>query len=117
MTVEQKPTGITANRETASMEIEWDTKETFSIPFSLLRNACPCAQCRGGHEHMGPEPDEDVFSIPLTNVNTIQLKAINAVGNYAISIEWGDGHSAGIYGWDYLYILSKRMEENEQEKK
>ncbi len=111
MTVEHKPTAITANRETDSLAIEWDTEESYSIPFSLLRNACPCAQCRGGHEHMSPEPDEDVFSIPLTNVNTIQLKSIKAVGNYAIGIGWGDGHNAGIYAWNYLYILCKRMDE------
>jgi DUF971 family protein len=77
----------------------------------LLRNACPCAQCRGGHENMHPEPQEDVFIIPLLNANTTRLENIEAVGNYAISISWGDGHSHGIYNWRYLYLLGERAEE------
>ena len=111
MTSEPTPTGFTADRESALLKFEWDTGETAALPFALLRNACPCAQCRGGHENMAPEPDEDVFTIPLTNVNTTKLVNVSAVGNYAISIQWGDGHGSGIYGWHYLYVLSQRMEE------
>lgn len=110
MTTEPKPTGMTADRKAATLTIEWDTGESFSLPFALLRNACPCAQCSGGHEHMSPEPNENVFSIPLTNVNITQLVKIDPVGNYAVSIHWGDGHSAGIFAWHFLYILSERME-------
>lgn len=103
------PTGITADRETAKLTIGWSDGKEHVYSFDLLRNACPCAQCRGGHENMGPEPDEDVFAIPLMNVNTTQLTNVDAVGNYAISITWGDGHSAGIYAWQFLYTLGERM--------
>jgi DUF971 family protein len=32
---------------------------------------------------------------------------IEPVGNYAIRIVWNDGHSAGIYSWDYLRSLCR----------
>eukprot|EP01064_Diplonema_japonicum_P003615 TRINITY_DN12326_c0_g1_i1.p1 TRINITY_DN12326_c0_g1~~TRINITY_DN12326_c0_g1_i1.p1 ORF type:complete len:159 (+),score=29.28 TRINITY_DN12326_c0_g1_i1:28-477(+) len=28
------------------------------------------------------------------------------VGNYAVTVEFSDGHKTGIYGWDYLHELS-----------
>jgi len=104
------PTGITADREQAAVTITWDSGKECVYPFELLRNACPCAQCRGGHENMGPEPDDDVFIIPLLNVNTTKLVNLQAVGNYAIQIEWADGHKYGIYNWHYLYTLCQKME-------
>ena len=50
---EMFPTGITANRETSELIIDWKDGHTSRIPFSILRNACPCAECRGGHDKMG----------------------------------------------------------------
>ena len=35
--------------------------------FGLLRAACPCAGCRGGHENMRSEPDALVFDQRLDN--------------------------------------------------
>ena len=111
---EPTPTGLTADREAMRLTITWDTGETCSLPFDLLRNACPCAQCRGGHQNMKSEPDEDVFIIPLTSVESTRLVSVEAVGGYAISIAWGDGHSAGIYTWHYLRVLCQKMEEEKQ---
>ncbi len=105
------PTGFTADRATHKLTVTWDTGKTCVYPFDLLRNACPCAQCRGGHENMKPEPDDDVFTIPLMNVASAQLVNLEAMGNYAINIEWGDGHNHGIYNWPYLYSLCLKMEE------
>ena len=109
---EPTPQDITANRSTQTLIIKWSMGESFDIPFSLLRNACPCASCRGGHENMRKEPDEDVFAIPLTNAETTRLASLEAVGGYAIKITWGDGHDAGIYNWHYLYSLCQKMESN-----
>jgi DUF971 family protein len=103
------PQGMTADRKKATLSIIWSEDKECVYPFDLLRSACPCAQCRGGHENMTPEPEDDVFIIPLMNVSTVSLVNIESVGNYAISIEWGDGHNYGIYNWDYLYALCEKM--------
>ncbi|HAY84445.1 MAG TPA: hypothetical protein DCY42_05840 [Chloroflexi bacterium] len=108
---EPKPVDISANREQARMRIQWNNGMVSEFPFDLLRNSCPCAVCRGGHQNMKSEPDDSMFIIPLMDAKTTQLRGINQVGGYAISLEWGDGHSHGIYTWDYLYALHLRAEE------
>jgi DUF971 family protein len=100
-----KPANITANRQTHRLIIVWNDGHTSDYSFSLLRFACPCAECRGGHEFMSSEPDPQVFSYPEEDTPATQLKNIEAVGSYAISIEWEDGHHFGIYNWYYLRAL------------
>ncbi|MCW5877756.1 MAG: DUF971 domain-containing protein [Anaerolineales bacterium] len=104
------PKNITANRKQARLLIEWADGVHSALPFDLLRNACPCAQCRGGHENMKPDPDPEMFIIPLMDANTSRLKGIEMVGNYALNIEWEDGHKYGIYNWHYLRALHNEMQ-------
>ncbi len=99
------PTGITADRTKSAMTIHWNDGHTSIYPFELLRAACPCASCRGGHENMRPEPDEDVFDRRIGDSIQTRMKRIAPVGSYAIMIEWEDGHSYGIYNWYYLRKL------------
>jgi ATP-binding protein involved in chromosome partitioning len=35
-------------------------------------------------------------------------KAITSVGNYAITVNWNDGHNTGIYSYAYLRALGER---------
>ncbi|MBE0675421.1 MAG: DUF971 domain-containing protein, partial [Bacteroidales bacterium] len=61
----EKPNSINASRKRSIVEIEWGDSHQSYYPFSLLRAACPCANCRGGHENMSSEPPEDVFEKSL----------------------------------------------------
>ncbi|HKJ27350.1 MAG TPA: DUF971 domain-containing protein [Anaerolineales bacterium] len=103
-----KPVDISANRQEAQMKIKWNTGEESVFSFDLLRNSCPCAECRGGHANMKPEPDDSMFVIPLMDSKTTQLTEIKPVGGYAVAFHWADGHSAGIYNWHYLYVLHQK---------
>lgn len=100
-----RPASITANRETSQMTIIWNDGHESTYPFSLLRHACPCAECRGGHDNMSAEPDPNVFLLPLEDSNATRLRNVEAVGAYALTIEWEDGHHYGIYNWNYLRKL------------
>ncbi len=100
-----QPSGITVNRETREMIVTWEDGHVSRYPFWLLRAGCPCASCRGGHEKMGPEPDEAVFTQELTESPQTRINQVEAVGSYAITIGWQDGHHFGIYNWYYLRKL------------
>ncbi len=99
------PTGITANRQNRELLIQWSDGHQSVIPFSLFRNACPCAQCRGGHENMRSDPDPEVFGLPDEDIPATRLRNLEAVGTYALTPEWEDGHHFGIYTWSYLRAL------------
>ncbi len=103
--VNQKPAGITANRQTRQLSITWSDGHESVYSFSLLRHACPCAECRGGHQYMSAEPDPLVFQLPEEDLPATRLQNIEPVGTYALTPAWEDGHHFGIYTWAYLRSL------------
>jgi DUF971 family protein len=100
-----KPTGITADRQARAMTVAWNDGHTSVYPFTLLRNACPCAECRGGHANMGSDPDPEVFDKPEVDTPATRMRNLEAVGTYGLTIEWEDGHHFGIYTWEFLRKL------------
>ena len=99
-----KPADIILDRDKHELRIEWHSSGISTYPLDSLREACPCAVCRGGHDRMGPEFDPDF--IELKPARSFQVDRIDLVGHYALNITWSDGHSSGIYTWDYLYRLN-----------
>jgi DUF971 family protein len=101
----EKPTGITADKSKRTLTVTWNDQHISSYPFGLLRAACPCASCRGGHQNMKAEPDADVFSRQMEDSESTRLANVVATGSYALTIVWEDGHDYGIYNWHYLRAL------------
>lgn len=99
------PMSITANRTDQRLIIEWSDRHSSVYPFGLVRAACPCASCRGGHENMSADPDPAVFEKTLPDSPETRLAKIEAAGAYGVVIEWEDGHHYGIYNWHYLREL------------
>ena len=81
------------------LAINWsDDKETF-VEYILLRDNCPCAHCSGESDIFG----NIYIGEKIQNSNlAYEIKNIIKVGLYAIRITWGDGHSDGIYTYDFL---------------
>lgn len=100
-----RPTEINANRQNAEVNITWNDGHRSSYSFSLVRYACPCAECCGGHDKMGGAPPLEVFFMPPEDSPKTRLHELEAVGSYGITIRWEDGHDFGIYTWDYLRAL------------
>lgn len=112
-----RPTSITLNRQDKTrmfLEITWSDETTCQYPLSHLREACPCAECRGGHQNMGLQnAPRDLLA--LTPARSYDVTSIQPVGNYAIMPIWDDGHAAGIYTWEYLhYICPKTFTSDDQ---
>lgn len=84
------------------LAIKWDDDTESFIEYEKLRTLCPCAHCAG---------ETDVFGIvykgPNETLTQQAFKLINVikVGHYAIRITWGDGHSTGLFSYDYLRKL------------
>lgn len=81
------------------LAIKWEDGREDFISLEALRRACPCAACKGEMDIMGnlyKSPEK-----PYT-ANAFQLVKLNSIGGYAISPVWADGHSTGIYSFDYL---------------
>ncbi|NLF52327.1 MAG: DUF971 domain-containing protein [Leptolinea sp.] len=99
------PLEITVHKNSRIMTIKWADGHQSEYPFGLLRAGCPCADCRGGHENMRPEPDPAVYDVHLPDSPATRLDQVKAIGSYAIGLEWADGHREGIFSWDYLRAL------------
>ena len=41
----------------------------------------------------------------------VLINQIEGVGNYAIRIHFSDGHSTGIFSWDYIYDLGVKLKD------
>ncbi len=99
------PKGIKANRLAGELTIQWADGHLSVYPFSLVRAACPCAECRGGHDNMRDTPDPEVFTRPREDSPATRMTSLEAVGAYALTITWEDGHHYGIYTWSFLRAL------------
>ena len=100
---QERPQDLTVNREQQTLEIIWSDGHRSVYPLAGLRNVCPCAECRGGHEGMSaPVERAAIHQQPL---KTWEISGAHLVGNYALSFVWADGHDAGIYTWDFLRAL------------
>lgn len=74
----------------SAITVTWDDEHRSSYPARALRLACKCAACV---EEMSGQPLLDPKVVP----DNIRARAIRLVGQYAINVEWSDGHSTGIY--------------------
>lgn len=101
----EKPTSVNANKTKRELTITWNDGHTSVYPFDLLRAACPCASCRGGHASMRSEPDPGVFQLKMAESPSTRLENVVITGSYALTLVWEDGHDYGIYNWHYLRAL------------
>lgn len=97
MSQPQKPVEIAKIGETA-VRIRWQDGHEGSYTTRYLRGICQCAACVD--EWTG------VKRIAMDGIPVdIRALKILPVGQYAIQIEWSDGHSTGIYAFDVLRKL------------
>jgi DUF971 family protein len=101
-----KPVSIKASKSEGMLRIEWEDGLQSEYPLEGLRAACPCAECKGGHANMGQPGAPEMLEGRLDPGKSAALERLELVGNYALQLVWSDGHSYGIYTWEYLRALS-----------
>lgn len=82
------------------IQLEWNTGERTEIPYEELRFQCPCAGCVNELTGERMIRREDV-------VPGVKPLSVEAVGRYALRIQWSDGHSAGMFSFERLWELSR----------
>ena len=92
------PVEIAPTEDGLSLRIEWKDGQVSEYLPRALRQSCPCASCVdevSGVRTLAPESvGEGVYPT-----------AIHYVGRYALQFMWSDGHSTGIYTFEYLREL------------
>jgi len=86
------------------LAIKWEDGSESYVKLETMRRRCPCASCHGETDVMGnvyKGPDR-----PYT-ANSFKLARLDSVGGYAIRPVWADGHSTGIYSYEYLKRLAE----------
>lgn len=91
--------------EGKGLEIEWADGHHSAWTFAWLRHACPCATCIDERDKQGRkagEPKPRAAELLPMYTPPAKPSSAQAVGRYAIQFHWLDGHSSGIYSFDYL---------------
>ena len=94
------PEDITVHSQSRVLEVSFSDGASFRIPFELLRVCSPSAEVQGHG------PGQETVQ---TGKRHVELVAIEPVGNYAVQPTFSDGHSSGLYTWDYLYLLGSQQ--------
>lgn len=119
----RKPASVKIHVSTgAGVDITWADGHASHYGFAYLREECPCAMCNDERlkKAQGMEKDMQLkkehaplaaaapaLSSPLLPMFKPKLtaKSAHAVGNYALQIDFNDGHTAGIFSFDYMRTI------------
>jgi DUF971 family protein len=96
-----RPTALTVHQQSRLLEVSFDDGATFRIPFELMRIYSPSAEVQGHG------PGQEVLQ---TGKREVGIEALEPVGHYAVQPTFSDGHSSGIFSWDYLYRLGTEQD-------
>ena len=85
------------------LAIKWDDGGESFVRLAKLRKACPCAGCKGETDVMG-----NVYRGPERpySLSSFQVQSLEFVGGYAVKPVWEDGHSTGLFAFDYLRAVA-----------
>ncbi|MXW54646.1 MAG: DUF971 domain-containing protein [Gammaproteobacteria bacterium] len=97
-----QPASIRYHQKTRTLELQYSDGQNAVLSAELLRVFSPSAEVRGHSE------DQRVLQ---TGKKQVKIQSVDPIGNYAIRIEFDDGHDTGIYSWGYLRELIDRQEE------
>ncbi|MHC4975250.1 MAG: gamma-butyrobetaine hydroxylase-like domain-containing protein [Planctomycetota bacterium] len=94
------PTNLDLDRA-RGLTITWESGQESFYPIAYLRRMSPSADAREMRKQMEKNP---LTVLPSSSGESGPLRALDAelVGNYALKISFSDGHTTGLYTWDYL---------------
>ncbi|TAM79149.1 MAG: DUF971 domain-containing protein [Acidobacteria bacterium] len=95
------PRTVRLHGEGNKLVIEWADGHQSAFSYQYLRDRCPCATCLDSNTRAPQRPG----LLPMFGSGPLKPEKAELVGRYALQIFWNDGHSTGIYTFDYLRDL------------
>ena len=87
----------------SELSISWSDETETKYNASDLRRNCPCAGCV--NEWTGEK------ILKVENIaKDLSFDSISIVGRYALNFHFSDGHDTGIYSFQYLQNLAKKLD-------
>lgn len=102
MTTAPRPKAVNINDD-GTLSIVWMDGKTTRHSMAQLRKDCPCAHCRIEREKLSkPGPILRVIDSSAPTPKQAQVVEFSPVGRYALAFLFNDGHSTGIYTFEFL---------------
>jgi DUF971 family protein len=100
----KKPASVKVRVSTGQgVDITWSDGHASHYDFAYLRDQCPCAMCDDERKKKQAAPRAGP-ALPMFKPKVTARQA-KAIGNYAVQIDFSDGHSTGIYSFDHLRTI------------
>ena len=96
------PSDVKLHQTSRILELVFPNGRHFLLPYEFLRVSSPSAEVRGHG------PGQETLQ---TGKRDVTITDVEPVGHYALRPTFSDGHSTGIYSWEYLYDLGERQDE------
>lgn len=106
--VEPSPKNIDLKKD-RGLTVQWADGATSYYSIAYLRKMSPSAETRELREQMKANP-LTVLPANFATAGAIAATGAELVGNYALRITFTDGHSTGIYSWDYLRSIDPMVQ-------
>ena len=101
MNEKPRPTALTVHQQSKLLEVSFDDGQVYRIAFELMRVYSPSAEVQGHG------PGQEVLQ---TGKRSVIIQGLETVGHYGVQPTFDDGHSTGIYSWDYLLHLGSQQD-------
>ncbi len=92
------PTEIRLSPDKRTLAVSFDDGSQYSFSAEFLRVTSPSAEVQGH----APSQRQTV-----PGQIDVAIRSIDPVGNYAVRLNFSDGHHTGLYSWKYLAELGR----------
>ena len=99
------PKSVTLNKNKKSIQLEYPNNTFLLLTSSYLRACSPSAENKDRLRELDVRKRKEFF-------DSVIIKKVEAVGNYAIRIIFDDGHKTGIFSWEYIYMIGSRLQDS-----
>jgi DUF971 family protein len=107
-----RPRELKLDDEPGYLTIAWMDGMRTRHSMAFLRKECPCATCNREREKI-KAPQKTMLRVIQSGapaVGEARVLEFSPVGRYALSFVFNDGHSTGIYTFDFLRSSGQQIE-------